>query len=678
MWSVYRRVLPASLAGAAMLCVVPAWAADDPAAIVQGWIAEAEAFEWLSVTHEGVSHDAASGRTVVSGLSLAVEMSDLPGVDDSDAGARDAAFRYVFTFPELVFEGLEADDRYYSARAMRADVVEVDFTVESAEQGVTNSTGAYNDIAVENPRWARLPAIEDDPARPISRFYPLAAALVDVSFDEARLGGLDLVTENAEPAMVTTMHYGPSRVGRTERGNMSSMTMGEVIVTATLADEDVAMSAFEMSIGGMEADAYNYGDMVRLFDPELEPGSDDAPFQTMAKRVSARDWSISSEGVEFTMGDMLMEDLGGRLPTQPLLARADSLYLQAVEDGGEPDAKEIGELVAAFYGAFRLGLMEMRDASASAEGFSGTLKSAGLAGLSSRGIDSIYYRGLEAGDGGEVQVRLGDLTISALGFPSLAALIAFEQAQEQGDVATMLAAIPTLGGILISDLLVQVPFMAEVSLARSALEMTDHIGPIPTRIRSSVENLRMPTWMLDEDSREVFDGLGYEEIDASQEIDLAWREADETLSLNSSATLGSGGSLFLDATLGGLPREVFENPMSAPFMVFMLSLNEAGIRFVDDSLTERALTMLGAQQGMDADTMRAQAMGIIPFMLAALQRPDFLMAATAATKSFLDEPGTIRIDMRPDEPVPITALMEASETDPGLIIDLLNVEISAE
>jgi hypothetical protein len=671
-----------SAAVAALISAAPAQASENPAEIVEGWIAQGEAFEWLRVSHGGVTHDAATGVTTVADLVMAIEISDLPGVQEESLAPDSVDISYLFTFPSLVFENLEVDGDYYRASAIRAEILQLDFEVDTAEQGRAISSGVYEDIAASNIRWARLPEIDDDPARPISRFYPLAAALVDISFDEVSFGSLALVTESDEQAATTTIHYGPGRIDRTERGNVSAMSFGAITVTGEpiegAEEEEAAFAAFEMSIEAAEAEDYNYGDMVRLFDPDLEPGSGEASFETMIGWMSARNWTVSADDVTFTMADLRMEDVGGRRPTLPLLSRLDELYLTAVNEDAEPDQVEVVELVAAFYGAFRLGLMEMRGLAATGEGFSGSLDVAGIAGLSADGIESIHYRGLEANDGGEMQVHLGDFTISDVGFPSLAALIAFEKAQEEGDIDTMLAAIPTLGGIFLSDLLVHVPFLAELSLAGATFEMSDHIGPIPTRIDSTVENLRMPTWMLDDESFEIFDGLGYEEVNASQKLNLTWREEDETLSLSSSAALEEGAALFLDARLGGLSRDVFVNPMNAPFLAFAMTLNEASLRFVDNSLTERALTMFGEQQGTDARTIRAQALGILPFALAALQRPEFLMSATAAASSFLEKPGTLRIDMRPAEPVPLAELLEASETDPGLMIDLLNVEIVAE
>jgi hypothetical protein len=465
---------------------------------------------------------------------------------------------------------------------------------------------------------------------------------------------------------------------------MTAMEMGEITVEAFapegVSEEEAGSLAFEMSIGGVEVDTYNYGDIVRLFDPELEPGSGDEPFETVAGTMSAYDWGISAEGVDFSIGDLRIEDLGARRPTLPVLARADEMYIAATESGEEPDPAQVIDLISAFYGAFRLGLMEIRDVEGSSEDFSGALASAGIAGLSAEGIESIHYRGLEASDaGGDMEVRLGDFTISDFRFPSLAALIGFEAAQEEGDIDTMLAAIPSLGAISVSDLFVNVPFMAELSLTRAAIEMSDHIGPIPTRIRNMIEDLRMPTWMLDDESFEVMDGLGYEEIGTSSDLQLVWQETDQTVSLVSENVLEDGGRMRLTATLGGIPREALENPMSLMFLAFATTLHEATLEFEDNSLTERALAMLARDQGTDVGTMRAQALGIIPFLAAPLQRPDFLMALTSAASTFLGEPGTVRLTMIPDAPVPIMQLMEASESDdPGLIIDLLNVQVSAE
>ncbi|MGY6707849.1 MAG: hypothetical protein ACXIVF_05925 [Rhizobiaceae bacterium] len=671
----------ACLASAAAIALVAPASAQTPAQIVEAWIEQAAGFDWLDISHAGVMHDDASGTTTIERLEISVELSDLPGGSPGEE-PDSVDLHYTFTFPSLVFEGLETDGGYYVANRIHADQLLIDFQIESEQQGTNNTTGAYDGLTATDLRWARLPDIEDDPARPISRFYPLAAALVDVSFAAMEFGTLELVSETSEPPVTTTISYGAGTLGATERGNISTMSVDGVTVSGAAAggEENAATVAFDMEIGAIEARQYNYGDMVRLFDPQLEPGTGDEPFETLNGWFSAADWTISAEGVEVTIDDVRMEELGGRRPTLPILARADELFVAAIENDEDPDPVEVVELIAAAYGAFRLGLMEARGVAFDADEFSGSLSVAGIAGLSSAGIDSIHYRGLEVGDAeGDVEMRLGDFTISDLGFPSLAALMALEEAQETGDVDTIMRAIPTLGGVLVSDLVIDIPFVAELALARANFTMADHIGPIPTRLATLIEDLRMPTWMIEEDeTRETMEALGYDEIAASHELSLAWEEASETIALASSATLEEGGTLDLSATFGGIPRGALENPMSLMFVAFGITLNEALVAFHDNSLTDRVLTMFADQQGTDVQTMRAQAVGILPFVAAALQRPDFLTMVTAAAGTFLESPGSLRIDMRPDQPVPMMQLMEASESDPGQLIDLLNVEVSAE
>ena len=658
-----------------------AWA--DPVAIVEGWIAQSEPYDWVTITHDGVAHDATSGTTTINGLTIVVAGYDLPGVspETTDSDTPDSVdFSYSFIFPSLEFDGLGTDGDYYVATAIRAETLDIGFTIESVNQGTTSSSGSYDGLTVANARWARLPEVAEDPLRPVSRFYPLVAALVDVSFDEAEFGALEIVSETSEPDVATVVTYGAGRIGQTVRGNISTMEIGEITVEAISSGDESEMTDFLMDFGGVRAETYNYGDIVRMFDPAMEPGTGDEPYETVAGLVSVFDWGLTVEDADFSIGDLRMEELGLRRPTIPFLARVDELYIRAVESGEEPDPEEVIELVAAFYGMFRLGLMEFRDMEGSSEDFFGSLASVGLAGLSSDGIESIYYRGFEVRDGsGDVEVKLGDFTISNFLFPSLAALINLEQAQEEGDIETMLAAIPKIGGISIADLLVNVPFLAELSLGRAAIESSDYIGPIPTRIGSVIDNLRLPTWMLDEDSAEVMASLGYDEIASSSNLELVWQEDEQTIALRSESVLVDGGRMSLSATVGGIPREALENPMSLMFLAFAMTLNEATLEFEDDSLTERALALFAEDQGTDVTTMRAQALGIIPFIAAPLQRPEFLTALTTAASSFLDEPGTLRLTMVPDAPVPFMALMEAADgDDPGLLIDLLNVQISAE
>ena len=179
-------------ASAAAIALAAPASAETPIEIVEGWIAQAGGFDWLEVSHAGVSHDAASGTTTIERLEIAIDLSDLPGGTTEGESDR-VDLSYSFTFPTLVFEGLDVDGAYYIADSIQADALLIDLQIDSEQQGTSSTTGSYDGLSATGLRWARLPEIEDDPARPVSRFYPLAAALVDVSFEAMEFGTLELV-----------------------------------------------------------------------------------------------------------------------------------------------------------------------------------------------------------------------------------------------------------------------------------------------------------------------------------------------------------------------------------------------------------------------------------------------------------------------------------------------------
>ncbi len=645
----------------------PAQAQDHPVEIVEGWLAAGKGYEWLTVHHDGIAHDEESDRVTIDGLSLMLSVSE--------EAMGDASAYYTIHFPQIALEGLAIDGDYYHATSVSADSAHMVFSAEGSG-GRSRGDATYHGIEASNVWWARPPAIEDDPARPISRYYPLIAALVDISFDEMTIGGVTVLSQSSEPSMTMTADYGAMVAGPTESGNMSSMRMDGV--SLHMVPDDPSTSSFEMSIGEVVLDTYNYGDLVYLLlDPDEPAGAGDAPFETVVGLATMADMHITSKDFGFRIGEYRIEDVGVRRPTVPLLERLDQLYLTS-QEGGEPDQEEIIELVTSIYGALRLGLFEVRDMSGQHAETAGEFGTFGIAGLSNAGMESLYYRGLDMEQPGAFAFRLGDFTVKDVGFPALSALIDFEQARLMGDIVSMLAAFPTVGSISYSDIRAFMPGIVDIELASNTLEMSGHISSVPTRLKSSLAGFRMPVWMMEGEAAETFGALGYDELAADYDLDIAWDAASSDLAVSASAAVKDAGALSLDATLGGVPRSVFEDPRSAVFVAEMLTLVKASAMFEDRSITDRALGLFAAQQGMDPETLRAQAGAMLPFVLASLNRPTFSNMVTAAVQTFLNTKGSLSITANPAEPRPLVELMMTVEHDPGAVIDALNIEVTAQ
>lgn len=112
-------------------------------------------------------------------------------------------------------------------------------------------------------------------------------------------------------------------------------------------------------------------------------------------------------------------------------------------------------------------------------------------------------------------------------------------------------------------------------------------------------------------------------------------------------------------------------------MLQQLSFNSAAIQFEDDSLTGKALAYAGKQQGVTADQMRQSVTFMLPLMLGQLGIPALQQQISAAASVYLDNPGSFTITAQPASPVAVPVIMGAAMGDPKSLIDLLNVQVSA-
>lgn len=112
-------------------------------------------------------------------------------------------------------------------------------------------------------------------------------------------------------------------------------------------------------------------------------------------------------------------------------------------------------------------------------------------------------------------------------------------------------------------------------------------------------------------------------------------------------------------------------------MMQQLTLNSASLTFDDASITEKTLAFIGQQQGMSADQMATAAKGMMPFLLAGLGMPSLQQQISSAANIYLDDPQNIEIKAEPSERVTFSQIMGAAMADPKAIVDLLNVQITA-
>ncbi len=658
---------------------------ENAQSIVESWIASAKGYEFISINHDGIIHNNATGITTITNLGIRFSgdagtifqgsAKELQGSDKVDA-----RFDYSISFPSISFTDLSQDGNYYSATLIAADAADLDFSVKGDPKISSSALGEYAGFRVENVRWAKPPEIADDPNKPISKYFPLISALTDISFERASVDSVSMVQDMGAPVGKATTSYGKIVIEKTERGNFSNMSVdGMSMQLASSGQKNAAISATSFEIGHINATDYNYRSLVESFTPGNVGEAGNNPFLTFIGEMNLDDMKVTSDNGNFSLGKMVVRDIGVRKPETDLLGEMDRLYVLSESGGKMPDEKYALELVAKLYGTMRLGEFELSNIGFKSDQFGeGKLDTYRFADFSADGLGEYLLEGIEfVGKQGEL-VKLDHFSLNDLKFPPLAALLGFEDATRKNDIAAMLRAAPTLASIALKGLEVKMPDQGEISIGENSIHMGDFIGPIPTRIDVVAKDIKLPVAILEREAKQVLTAMGFTDIDISASLKAVWNEATNVLSMSYATQMRDAGNIDFSAEVGGIARNVFENPQLAQNALGTLTFNNAKVTIEDRSIVEKGLAFAGAMQGVNAETMKAQAVGMLPVMLQPLGNPTFVDKLTAAVKSFLENGGSIRAQASPDIPVLIIQLMGAAAGSPGAIIDMLSVEVAAD
>ncbi len=654
--------------------------------IVNQWIADSASTEIVSISADDVSYSGLSSKTTVQNLQVTISLGVLAEIIVDAVGASEEAedlddARYNIVFPQIELTNLTENDDSYSIDAVRADALNLDMELGAAGADIPPTKVSYENFAADDLNWAKLPEFQANPDKPISQFLPMLRAMIDFSFSEMTINNITSVSPLAPDGPSMTAQYGPVKMGKTVRGDVSTLDAGRFLMEIPTPPDAGGgeMTVATVSAQTLTATDYNYGTMLDTLFAPAESATGEYKTAIGAIELGELNIAVPSEGVEVNIGSFVFENMGVRTPNRNFLAELEELALKerANEEVDMPE-EEIVALVASIYGAFSIGKFEIADVDVSGpEIKTAGLGSYGMTDLSSEGLGSFYMQGIDVVlTNGDV-FKYGKSTIENVGFPDLAALIALEKNVEAQNIQEVLKGIPTIGRIENSGLDFQISEEdLEFSLGKSVLEMTDHIGPVPTRIAVDVDNLKAPVDKMDDEPRQVFEQMGYSTIDASYDMQLQWDEATQDLNVTLDAELADGGRLKGDAKLGSIPRLVFEKPdQTAIFSLFATTLKNINLEFEDQSIVERGLGFAAAANGTDVDTIKAQAFALAPVMLGQIGAAELAADVTAAMRGVIDSGSKLVASAAPVTPLPLVSLGSLAQSDPAALIQSLNVSV---
>ncbi|WP_157014625.1 hypothetical protein [Mesorhizobium xinjiangense] len=218
------------------------------------------------------------------------------------------------------------------------------------------------------------------------------------------------------------------------------------------------------------------------------------------------------------------------------------------------------------------------------------------------------------------------------------------------------------------------------------------------RMTGGVESFSADLSLIeDPKAKDAIDELGFTTLSGNLAAEGWWTPEDgRTVLERYDITVNDAGTLGLTMDLGGYTPELIaslqelgakmesatEEEKSAAGLSMMgllqqLTLHGAKIRFDDNTLTDKVLAYIAAQQGVEPKDIANQAKAILPFALAALQNSNLTTAISEAVNAYLDNPDNLEIGVEPEKPVPFAMIAASAMASPQSLPEQLNLTVKA-
>ncbi|MEL6817078.1 MAG: hypothetical protein AAFP80_00360 [Pseudomonadota bacterium] len=644
--------------------------------VLDDWVAAADASALFDLSYASASED--SSLLKITDLEISISIvavvqffSTKIGFDIGDiANNQQDNVKYVITLPEVSIKGLTDEATYIAADEFNADAM----TWRTDFGGSGSSVQTYTGISVEDWKSAKWPEVPEATDKPISKFLPLIRAALDFDFSSLNVQLVEFVLKDDGGAQIV-QSYGPVVVGTTRRGDISAIVASNFYAAIKAAEQDRPVAEFTAEM--YTARDYNYGTTLdRLLSPADPLATYDQSVGSM--EIAGMAFSTADERFAGKVGRVGFSDVGVRPPSVDVFGMIDELVVDSLASQAEPSDDDIIALVASAYGAFSMGRFEISDIEARGPDMvSFSLGSFFVSDYADNALGAFGISALDFdGDKGEA-ITIERFAFEDMTFAPFDAFIGLEEAIENQDIPAILATLPTLGRVLLSGVMVDVPDeKVSMSLDSSIFEMLDHVGPIPTGMRLGVDGLRLDVDALDPEDRKPFEELGLDTVVVTSDTLLKWDRPSENINLDFIAAVEQMGTLSGEGIVGNVPAVVFDQPDSTTvFALTGTTMNEIALRFDDDGLIERAIALSAREEGIEYGAMELRLKGMIPVFLSELDDPILANQLADSLNAVVETGASLSLKAVAKTPLPL-AVLAMSVQGPAALASMFDIEVS--
>lgn len=635
------------------------------------------------------------------------DSTEADGKAGEKAEKKDISIKASFSAPAMVAKGLHLEEDGVGYASMTYERMSFDAKLDSpgTEDDMFVAGKAVGNANVTNGFAPFLGEFKIAPSRPIGSVMDYLRPLIfKVRYESYSDEGATLTQRLTQEGPVTQQdQFGPLVIKDIANGRIGSMEMAyrKGVVSPQMSPpakktpkamgEMLPFDEITYEMGKTSYVGYDFGALWAAFDPKA-PAFEGS--KNIIESADIQDIKAEAPGLfSFTVGPSVQKGIKVTQPETFIIPMLDKMLSEDKTPDDLPPEQQKAMIKAGFdlIRGFAMDLNEMSDMKLSfaipegkhaGQTIKASLDAMRQSNFDRSGIEEISISGVSFDGPPAVKFTLKRAAVENLEFPNYEQIekVLITSMSGKEPAASDLAKLsPPSVDIVVSGLDYKDQQANNLSAKELRSELRTRGLAIPTDLSVKVDDLVISKSMIKHPiATALMTQLGMEELTVNKEVTLSWDEVNETIKLDPfSVELANIVSLNGSIGFGGIKRAYMESPENAQAAMATATVLPSTLRLTNLGGMDKLINFLGGMAGMGPDQVRSFAEGQVQVVLSSVTKPDFARMVAGHIKTFLNNPETLEIALKPKAPVPVMQVLGSVGVAPDTVPDMLQIGVSA-